>query len=203
MNFERNPIREILDTPDNLDIEGAREVKLTDASEFINALRPNPDEPNPEVYEYRTTILPAHEILPMTEVKDIVVSLYQDVESCKTLPEVATLTLDDFRAWLIEKNPKYKEFFKKFPRLFRTIVGPKSQASRKDVFRLIEMRRVQEKTGMSKEAREAQVGAYFREHFSRPAREGEEAAAVAAGTGYSGTAMTREEVRRDLLKQKN
>jgi hypothetical protein len=201
MNFERNPVREILETPDNLDVEGAREIKLTDASEFIQSLRTEPGEPRPEVYEYRTTVLPAHEILPMSQVKDVVVSLYQDVEDCRQLPEVATLSLDDFRAWLMEKNPKYKEFFKKLPRLFRKIVGPNSKQDRKHVFRLIEMRRVQERLAMSKQQREAQVGAYFRENFSRAAKPGEEEAAVAAGTGYSGTAMTRDQVRHELLQK--
>ena len=202
MNFERNAIREILETPDNLDVEGAREIKLTDASEFIESLATEPDKPKPEVYEYRTTMLPAHEILPMSEVRDVVVSLYQDFESCKTLPEVQTLTLDEFRAWLMERNPKYEAFFKKFPRLFRNIIGPDSQKSRPRVFELIEMRRAQEQAGMSKKAREAQVGSYFRSHFSRPAKPGEEEAAVRAGTGYSGTAMTREDVKQELMKKK-
>ena len=202
MKFERDAVREILETPDNLDVEGAREIKLTDASDLLGALRTKPGAPQPEVYEYRTTILPAHEILPMSEVKDIVVSLYQDVEDCKDLPEVATLNLDDFRAWLMEKNPRYKEFFKKFPRMYRNIVGPDSKKSRPAVFELIEMRRMQEHLELDKKSREAQVGAYFRKNFSRAARPGEEAAAVAAGTGYSGTQMTRDEVRQDLINHK-
>jgi hypothetical protein len=53
---------------------------------------------------------------------------------------------------------------------------------------------------MTKKAREVQVGAYFRENFSRAAKPGEEEAAVKAGTGYSGTAMTRDEVRQDLKR---
>ena len=200
MKFERNAVREILETPDNLDVEGAREIKLTDASEFMQSLRADSDAPQPEVYEYRTTMLPDHEILPMSAVKDIVVSLYQDFEDCKTSPEVATMNLDEFRLWLMEKNPKYKEFFKKFPRLFRNIVGPESSRSRAHVFKLIELRRVQESADMTKKAREVQVGAYFRENFSRAAKPGEEEAAVKAGTGYSGTAMTRDEVRQDLKR---
>ena len=42
MKFERDAVREILETPDNLDVEGAREIKLTDASDLLGALRTKP-----------------------------------------------------------------------------------------------------------------------------------------------------------------
>jgi hypothetical protein len=57
---------------------------------------------------------------------------------------------------------------------------------------------VQEASAMSKRDREVQVGAYFREHFSRVALPGEEEEAVRNGTGYSGTPMTRDQVHADL-----
>lgn len=198
-----NPIREILETPDNLDIEGAEEVKLSDASEFINALPKDPDVPHPEVYEYRVTKLPAHEILPMSQVKDLVVSLCQDMNAAKELDEVKTMSLDEFRAWLMEQNPRYKEFFKKLPRLFRMIVSNKQTPhNMAHIMRLIEMRRQHEKSGATLETNQAQVGAYFRENFSRPARPGEEEAAVKAGTGFSGTPMTRDQVKDDIKSMK-
>lgn len=199
---ERNPVKEILETPDNLDIEGAQEVKLTDASEFINAL-PQTDGPKPEVYEYRITKLPEHEILPMSKVKDLVISLCQDMEACKHDPEVQQMKLDDFRLWLMEKNPMYKEFFKKLPRLFRMIVSSKNTPNNLGhIMDLIEMRRHQEGSGQTKKEKEAQVGAYFRSNFSREAKPGEEEEAIRNGSGYAGTPMTRDQVKADLASQK-
>jgi hypothetical protein len=196
---DENPVRDILETPDNLDIEGAEEVKLTDASEFMNSLRHKPDEPRAEVYEYRITKLPAHEVLPMKMVKDVVISLMQDVDACKTNPQTQHMKLDEFRAWLMEENAMYKELFKKMPRLFRKIVSARiTPEDKTHIMKMIEMRRVQEASAMSKRDREVQVGAYFREHFSRVALPGEEEEAVRNGTGYSGTPMTRDQVHADL-----
>jgi hypothetical protein len=200
---DENPIRDILDTPDNLDIEGAEEVRLTDASEFINTLPKDADGPSPEVYEYRVTKLPKHEILPMSMVKDVVISLFQDVDVCKTDPLRQNMGLDEFRAWLMENNPMYKELFRKMPRLFRRIVRADVPVTDKQhIMKLIEMRRVQEATDMPLRDRQVQSGTYLRENFSRPARPGEEEEAVRSGKGYSGTPMTREQVKADLKKGK-
>lgn len=198
MDFgDANPIREILETPDNLDIVGAKEIKLTDASEFMTTLKT--DGPQPEVYEYRTTILPDHEILPMSRVKDLVVSLCQDMEAAKELPEVKTMKLDEFRAWLIKGNRSYEEFFKKLPHLFRMIVSSKKTPTNLGhILKLIELRRSQENSTHPLETKQAQVSAYFREHFARQAKPGEEEQAVKDGTGVSGTPMTRDEVKKDL-----
>ena len=135
----------------------------------------------------------------MTAVKDLVVSLHQDVEASKSVEATKEMSLDAFRAWLIEGNPRYTEFFQKMPRLFRMIVSARATPiNMAHVMRLIEMRRHQETSGQSLKQKQAQVGTYFQSNFARPARPGEEAEAVRTGRGYSGTAVTRDQVREEL-----
>jgi hypothetical protein len=196
---ESNPVHDILTTPDCLDIEGAREVQLTDSSGFREALASNPDAPRAEVYEWRTTKLPAHEVLPMTLVKDLVVSLSQDVEASKNVEETQKMSLDEFRAWLIEGNPRYGEFFQKMPRLFRMIVSARNTpVNIGHIMKLIEMRRHQETSGQTLEQKQTQVSQYFQRHFARAARPGEEEEAVRTGRGFRGTPVTRDQVREEL-----
>ena len=203
-----NQIEEILTTPDALDVEGAQEIQLTDSSGFVSALRSrNTDEPMPEVYEWKTTKLPQHEIMPMSSVKDIVTSLLQRVNADKVKfanpsADEPLVTLDDYRAQLIEENPRYKELFRKAPRLFRMIVSGKCTPQNVNhIMKLIELRAHQETAGQTLEEKQAQVSAYFREHFMRKAKEGEEEEAVRTGKGFRGTPMTREQVLEDITKK--
>ena len=194
---ENNPIADILTTPDCLHIDGAREIQLTDSSGFRESM----SNSTAEVYEWRTTQLPDHEILPMHVVKDLVVSLLQDVEFAKDAPETANMTLDEFRAWLINSNPRYPEFFTKLPRLFRFIVSARNTpVNIAHVMRLIEMRRHQEASNQTLKEKQTQVGAYFQANFARPARPGEEEEAVRTGRGFRGTPLTRDQVREELKK---
>lgn len=192
---ESNPIADILTTPDCLHIDGAREIQLTDSSGFREAMNSS----SAEVYEWRTTQLPEHEILSMNVVKDLVVSLLQDVEFSKGVPDTADMTLDEFRAWIINSNPRYPEFFTKLPHLFRLIVSSRNTpVNIGHVMHLIEMRRHQETSNQSLKEKQAQVGAYFRANFARPARPGEEEEAVRSGRGIRGTPLTRDQVRQEL-----
>jgi len=196
---ESNAVQDILNTPDCLDIEGAREVQLTDSSGFRQALASNPDAPRAEVYEWRTTKLPDHEVLPMTLVKDLVVSLSQDVEASKHVKETQTMSLDEFRAWLIDSNPRYSEFFRKMPHLFRTIVSSRNTpVNIGHIMNLVEMRRYQETAGQTLKEKQAQVSQYFQGHFARAARPGEEEESVRTGRGFTGTPLTRDQVREEL-----
>lgn len=200
-----NLIEEILSTPDALGVEGAKEIKLTDSTGFIDALRggSNADEPLPEVYEWRTTKLPDHEIMPMSTTKDVVACLRQRVEadSAKlgSADEPSFTDLDDYRAHLIAGNEQYAELFQKAPHLFRMIVSGKcTPRTMERIMELIALRSHQETAGQTLDEKQQQVSAHFRRHFMRKAREGEEEAAVRAGTGFSGTAMTAEQVRAEL-----
>ena len=198
-------IRDILTIPDNLDVEGAEEVKLTDASEFMKSLPANPEGPAPEVYEYRVTKLPAHEILSMSVVRDLVVSLIQDVEACRTDPRCAHFANDDeFRVWLMDETPVYQEFFKKHPHLFRRIAckAPLPPREKKFIMEMIAMKQKHLENNVPLEQCRMESGKYMRDNFSRPARPGEEEEAVRNGTGYSGTPMTAEQVKADLKKGK-
>lgn len=198
---EANPISDILTTPTCLHIPGAREIQLTDSTAFRESLRTN--DGRAEVYEWRTTQLPEHEILPMVVVKDLVLSLIQDVEAARNITSTATMSLDEFRAWLIEGNPRYREFFTKLPRLFRMIVSSRNTpVNIAHVMRLIELRRHQESSTQSLTEKQTQVGAYFRANFSRPARPGEEEAAVRTGRGFRGTPLTADQVREELQATK-
>ncbi len=135
----------------------------------------------------------------MTEVKDCVVSLLQDVEASRSVEETQHLSLDEFRAWLMDKNPKYVEFFQKLPRLFRMVVSSRNTpVNVAHIMKLIEMRRHQETSGQTMQQKQAQVSQYFQSNFARPAKEGEEERAVRSGKGFRGTPMTREQVRNQL-----
>jgi hypothetical protein len=202
MSSERNAIKEILETPDNLDVEGAREVKLTDASEFIRALPHDPNVPHPEVYEYRTTILPENERIPMHRVMDLAISLYDDFDATSAIEETRSKDLDGIRLWLMEKNPHYKEFFKKCPKLFRSIVSGNSEKFRKHIMLMISEKWTHMEMNLPRKESDARIAPYMRQHFMRRALPGEEEAAVAAGTGFSGTPMTRDEVRQEIIKNK-
>lgn len=196
---ESNPVQDILSTPDCLDIEGAREIQLTDSSGLCKALASNPNAPRAEVYEWRTTQLPEHEVLPMTTVRDLVVSLNQDVEASKSVEETKEMTLDEFRVWLIAGNPRYQEFFQKLPRLFRMIVSARNTPiNMGHIMHLISMRGHQETSGQTLKQKQAQVGAYFQSNFARPVRPGEEEEAVRTGRGVRGTPLTRDQVREEL-----
>lgn len=203
---ESNPLADILTTPNCLDIEGAEEIQLTDSTGFREALasaQTDPNTPTPEVYEWRTTRLPAHEILPMSVVKDLVISLHQDVEASRHVTQTSTMTLDEFRAWLINGNPRYAEFFRKMPRLFRVIVSARNTPiNLAHIMRLIEMRRHQETSNQTLDQKQAQVGAYFRANFSRPAKPGEEKEAVRTGRGFRGTPLTRDQVAAELANRR-
>jgi len=196
---DSNPIQEILSTPDCLNVPGAREIQLTDSSGFREALRSNQNAPAAEVYEWRTTQLPDAEVLPMTVVKDLVVSLMQDVEASKSVDETLEMSLDEFRVWLMRQSPRYEEFFQKLPRLFRLVVSSRNTPMNiGHVMKLIELRRHQEGKTQTLEEKQAQVSHYFRANFAREARPGEEEEAVRTGKGFRGTAVTRDQVRQDL-----
>jgi len=208
-----NQLEEILSTPDALDVDGAKEIKLTDSTGFVDALRAstNTDEPMPEVYEWRTTKLPEREIMPMSSVKDVATSLIQRVNTDKALFEAGVsendiqeiMTLDDYRAKLIEGNSRYKELFRKAPRLFRMIVSGKCTPQNvSHIMDLIQLRAHQESAGQTQKEKEQQVSAYFRANFMRKAREGEEEEAVRTGKGFRGTPMTAEQVKEDLRNKK-
>jgi len=198
---EPNAISEILTVPDSSSVPGAESVKLTDSSGFRAALAASGKAKNAEVYEWHTTKLPEHEVLSAARVKTLAVSLLGDVELYKHDARVANMTLDEFRAFLIETTPEYKEFFQKLPRMFRMIVSARNTAVNVDhIMALIQLRASQEGSSMSMAEKQLQVSRYFRSNFSREARPGEEAAAVAAGTGFRGTPMTAEQVRADLAK---
>ena len=213
-----NPIQDILHTPDCLDIPGASEVQLTDSSALRATLRgaaasaavvahdddgdgggATPPSVTPEVYEWRTTRLPSHEILPMKFVKPTLEALVRDVEAAKSNPVTQTMTLDEFRVWLMDGDARYKQLFQKLPRLFRMVVSSKNTPENmQHIMRLIEMRRVHEASSQTVEEKTHQVSSYFRSNFSRPAAPGEEARAVANGTGYRGTPLTRDDIARDF-----
>ena len=211
-----NQIQDILHTPDCLDIPGASEVQLTDSSALRATLRGaaassagvvahddgdggTPPDVTPEVYEWRTTRLPLHEILPMKFVKPTLEALVRDVEAAKSNPATHTMSLDEFRVWLMDGDPRYKQLFQKLPRLFRMVVSSKNTPENMaHIMRLIEMRRVQEASSQTVEEKTHQVSSYFRSNFARPAAPGEEARAVANGTGYRGTPLTRDDIARDF-----
>lgn len=198
---EPNAISEILTVPDSSAVPGAESIKLTDSSGFRAALAASGKAKNAEVYEWHTTKLPEHEILSAARVKTLAVSLLADVELYKNDARTAEMTLDEFRAFLIETIPAYQEFFQKLPRMFRMIVSARNTAVNVEhIMALIQMRAAQESRSMSAAEKQLQVSRYFRSNFSREARPGEEEAAVADGTGFRGTPMTAAQVRDDLSK---
>ena len=198
-----NAVDEILSTPDCLDIAGTRKIKLTESSGFQAALQESsdPSQKRAEVYEWHSTKLAEREILPMDRVKDLTTSLLQDVRDNMDNPLVSTLSLDGFRAWLIEGNPAYAEFYQKCPRLFRMVVSSRNTpANIKRIMELIEIRRVhQDNKSRSLKENTSQISDYFRNSgLVRRALPGEEAEAVRTGKGFRGEAMTREDVSREL-----
>jgi len=202
--FEKpNAVDEILSIPDCLDIAGAEKIKLTESSGFQAALQGsnNPKKKQAEVYEWHSTKLPESEILSMDRVKDLTTSLLQDVRENMDNPAVSKMSLDEFRAWLIESNKAYEEFFKKCPRMFRMIVSSRNTPSNmKRIMELIEIRRVhQDNKSRSLKDNTAQISDYFRNSgLMRKALPGEEEEAVRTGKGFRGEAVTRDEVEKDL-----
>ena len=135
----------------------------------------------------------------MSVVKDLVVSLLQDVEASRNVPETQEMGLDEFRAWLMEQNPRYQEFFQKLPRLFRMCVSARNTpVNVAHIMKLIEMRRHQESSGQTLDQKQAQVSRYFQANFSREAKPGEEKEALRTGRGFRGTPMTRDQVKNEL-----
>ena len=192
-----NAIQDILDTPDCLDIPGARSVQLSDSASLQHAMAHKPEV---AVMDWNTTLLPTEEILPAARVKDLVLSLVEDVELFSENQETKNLSLDEFRAWIMEREDAYKELFKKLPRLFRLVVnGEKSGTKLMKVMELIEIRRHQESQNMTTEEKRAQVSDFFRTTFVRPAEPGEEEAAVREGRGFRGTMVSSSEIKQDLL----
>lgn len=199
-----NAIDEILSTPDCLDIAGCEKIKLTESSGFQAALQGSKDAKNKraEVYEWHSTKLPDHEILSMDRVKDLTTSLLQDVRENTDNPEVSKMTLDEFRAWLIDNNSAYEEFFKKCPRLFRMIVSARNTpANIKRIMEMIEIRRVHQDKSRTLKENTSQISDYFRNSgMVRKALPGEEEEAVRTGKGFRGEAMTPNQVIEDLAK---
>ena len=140
----------------------------------------------------------------MAVVKDLAVSLIQDVEASKDVAATRTMSLDEFRAWLIDGNARYAEFFQKLPRLFRMLVSSRSTpVNIAHIMKLIELARHQENSDKSLTEKQAEAGHYLRGNFMREARPGEADEAVRNGTGVRGTPVTRDQVRDELSGKKS
>lgn len=186
-------VRDILTLPNYDHIPGATRVSLTDSS----ALRTRNSQA--EIYEWQTHKLPEHEQMSMEFVTSVINALLQDVDAARAHPELERLTVDQFREYIMKRNPMYYEFFIKAPRLFRMVVSPNFTEEKKQrVMDLIAMRNVHEQMQLPVETRQQHVSMYFREKFMRPVQPGEEEASVAAGTGIRATRVTPEHLARDF-----
>ncbi len=165
-------------------VEGSTQHRLTEGS----ALRQELDrrgESNAEVYEWHVTKLPEDEVLPMSRVRDIVVSLYSDIQESYALEERNVWSIDDHRRELVKENPVYDKFTQTHPRLFLALTEPNVSAEKRaHIMNLIGLKAEHKASNKPLLRQQQEVSSYFKHNFTRAANPGEAEEAEARGTGY-------------------
>ncbi len=190
-----NPVEDILyATARAQEVPGAKTVALTDA-EPLKQMLSMKEETGSEAYEWHITQLPADQVVPAMRVKDLAVSLHADVSASRARPDREDWTDAQHREEVLRSNNAYEAFSRTHPRLVIMLTGSECTPQKlMHLMRLIELRRHQEGSAQTNDERKEQAANYFKYHFVRPAKPGEEEEAVRTGRGLRGTAVTRDEM---------
>jgi hypothetical protein len=150
------------------DINGACTVALSDSSAFASTV----NEDDAVIGEWVATQLPEHEILPMTQVKNMIKTLCAEVNVLCRHPDARDLTVGQFRTFVLNHNPELKPLAKKCPHLYSLIVskvGP-VEWNEKLLFaiQLVMLREHHEQNPeLSTREKSEQVSALFQQQFMK------------------------------------
>lgn len=143
------------------------------------------EEPNCEVYDYKITQLPPDQIVPASTVRDIAIEIFTHACLSRLTVDRRDWSDDKHREAVLRLDSKYEQFSRTHPRLVLALTAKDCDKKKlTHIMNLIQIRENQEGSSKTLEEQKAEVGAYFKQNFVRPALPGEEEERVANGTGY-------------------
>lgn len=197
-----NSVEEIIYANSQADSNvGAERIALTDSLPLRQMIE-RTGQTNASAYEWHITKLPEDQIVPARTVRERALRLFQDV--CISRAHVDRRDWSDarHREAVLRGNPVYEELAKTHPRMVLMLTSQSCDMRKlQHLLELIEMRASQERDGRTMEQHQAEVSQYFRHHFVREAKPGEEEEAVRNGTGLRGTMVTRDEMVREQAER--
>ena len=176
---------------------GAERIALTDSVPLRQMIE-RTGQTNASAYEWHITKLPEDQILPAYTVRERALALFQEVCVSRAHADRRDWSDARHREAVLRGNPIYEQLAKTHPRMVLMLTSQSCDLRKlQHLLELIEMRAKQERDGKSTERHQQEVSQYFRHHFVREAKPGEEEEAVRTGTGVRGTMVTRDEMLRE------
>lgn len=169
--------------------DGAEELAMTSSTHLRRELEKKGDT-HAEVYDWRITKLPKSNVLPMSEVRNILLSLYSDARDSYATEGRERWEEDDHRRLLVEENGVYDAFTKTHPRLFLMMTAREVPASsRQHVLNMVSLKQQHLDSGMPMEAQQKEISTYFQQSFTHKTVPGEREDAIDGGYGYDADAV--------------